>query len=119
MLLSLAGRQILIAEEPEVNAEVPTDLAGPGEDGSKWAENRESAGSMLADGEERRFDAIRMDPRTPILEGLAATLAVQKPDCPDTAKIPMIAHASEEDVQAGINAHPDTERLKDELNRPV
>ena len=58
------------------------------------------------------YDAILMDVRMPVLDGLGATEAIRALDHPDAKKIPIIAmtaNAFDEDVQnsvqAGMNAH--------------
>ncbi len=58
------------------------------------------------------FDAILMDMRMPVMDGLTATREIRKLARPDAAAIPIIAltaNAFEEDVQqclqAGMNAH--------------
>ena len=109
---SVAGLHVLIAEDQEMNAEVLADLLEMEEMSSEWAENGHRAVEMFSRGEENHFDAILMDMRMPVMDGLAATRAIRSLDRPDAKTIPIIAltaNAFEEDVQqciqAGMNAH--------------
>lgn len=76
------------------------------------AENGEAAVSMFAEHDEHYYDAILMDVRMPVMDGLAAAKAIRDMDRTDAKTIPIIAltaNAFEEDVQqsvqAGMNAH--------------
>ncbi|MBR1497609.1 MAG: response regulator, partial [Oscillospiraceae bacterium] len=58
------------------------------------------------------YDAVLMDVRMPVLDGLGAARAIRALDRPDAKEIPIIAltaNAFDEDVQrslqAGMNAH--------------
>jgi CheY-like chemotaxis protein len=110
--ISLEGRHLLIAEDQEMNAEVLSDLLEMESMTSEWAENGQRAIEMFARSEEGHFDAILMDMRMPVMDGLTATQEIRKLNRPDAASIPIIAltaNAFEEDVkqclQAGMNAH--------------
>ena len=111
-VISLEGLNVLIAEDVEVNAEVLTDLLEMEDITSEWAENGQRAVEMFAQSEAGHFDAILMDMRMPVMDGLTATQEIRNLDKPDAAHIPIIAltaNAFEEDVkrclQAGMNAH--------------
>ena len=110
--LSLEGRHVLIAEDQEMNADVLTDLLDLEGITSEWAENGQLAVEAFSQNEAGHFDAILMDLRMPVMDGLAATQAIRSLSRPDAATIPIIAltaNAFEEDVrqclQAGMNAH--------------
>lgn len=77
-----------------------------------WAENGRIAVDLFANSEEHHFDAVLMDIRRPVMDGLTATRELRKLSHPDAKKIPIIAltaNAFEEDVRqcldAGMNAH--------------
>ena len=110
--ISLEGRHILIAEDQAMNAEILTDLLELEDMSSEWAENGRLAVELFAGSEKRRFDAILMDMRMPVMDGLTAAKTIRATDRPDAKKIPIIAltaNAFDEDVQrsmqAGLNAH--------------
>ena len=123
---TLAGLHVLIAEDMELNAEILTDLLELEDVTSEWAENGERAVQMFDNSEQGHFDAILMDMRMPVLDGVGATRKIRALERPDAATIPIIAltaNAFEEDVQqclnAGMNAHlskpVDIDLLKEKL----
>jgi CheY-like chemotaxis protein len=76
------------------------------------------------------FDAILMDVRMPVMDGLTATKAIRALDHPDAKTIPIIAMTAnvfDEDVErshaAGMNAHLskpiEPERLYENLARLI
>ncbi len=110
--VSLEGRRVLIAEDQEMNAEILMDLLEMEGIGSEWAENGKLAVERFAQSEAGHFDAILMDVRMPVMDGLTAAREIRKLDRPDAGTIPIVAltaNAFEEDVQqclqAGMNAH--------------
>ena len=103
---------MLIAEDQEMNAEILAELLDMEEISSEWAENGQLAVELFACSEAGHFDAILMDMRMPVMDGLSAAREIRKLERPDAARIPIIAltaNAFEEDVkqclQAGMNAH--------------
>ncbi|MBP5166885.1 MAG: amino acid permease [Oscillospiraceae bacterium] len=109
---SLDGRRILVAEDVDINAEILEDLLDLEGMTSERAENGQTAVDMFAASAEGYYDAILMDVRMPVLDGLAATRAIRELNRPDALTIPIIAmtaNAFDEDVrrslQAGMNAH--------------
>ena len=110
--ISLAGCHLLIAEDQEINAEVLIDLLELEDMSSEWAENGKQAVEIFNESEAGHFDAILMDMRMPVMDGLSAAREIRKLDHPDAKKIPIIAltaNAFEEDVKqcldAGMDAH--------------
>ena len=109
---SLAGLRLLIAEDQAINAEVLADLLELEDISSEWAENGQRAVELFSQSDKGHFDAILMDMRMPVMDGLAATREIRRLERPDAATIPIIAlsaNAFEEDVkqclEAGMNAH--------------
>ena len=128
--VSVAGLHILIAEDQEMNAEVLTDLLEIEDMSSEWAQNGQIAVEMFEQSEENHFDAILMDMRMPVMDGLDATRKIRALNRSDAASIPIIAltaNAFEEDVQkclqAGMNVHMskpvDIDLLKHTLGRLI
>ncbi len=109
---ALTDLHLLVAEDQEINAEVLIDLLELEGITSEWAENGQRAIELFEKNEAGHFDAVLMDMRMPVMDGLTATQELRKLDRPDAAVIPIIAlsaNAFEEDVKqcfrAGMNAH--------------
>lgn len=96
----------------EINAEIMMDVLDMEEIETDHAENGQLAVELFERSEEGHFDAILMDMRMPVMDGLTAAQEIRKLNRPDAATVPIIAltaNAFEEDVkqclQAGMNAH--------------
>ena len=129
-LADLTGRRVLIAEDMPINAEILADLLDLVEVESEHAENGKVAVEMFDQSEPGYYDAILMDVRMPVMDGLEATRTLRKLSRPDAQTIPIIAmtaNAFDEDVQrsllAGMNAHlskpVDLDRLKETLQELI
>ncbi len=108
----LKGKRVLVAEDVPVNAEILMMLLEMREMEADLAENGQIALDMFSAHDPGYYDAILMDMRMPVMDGLEATRRIRALDRPDAAKIPIIAltaNAFDEDVQrsmqAGLNAH--------------
>lgn len=108
----LEGKNILIAEDIMINAEILKELLYIRKINVTHAENGRIALEMFSASETNQFDAILMDVRMPEMDGLAAASAIRALDRPDAGFIPIIAmtaNAFDEDVQrslqVGMNAH--------------
>ena len=108
----LTGRRILLAEDMLINAEIMKELLGMRDMQVDHAENGQLVVDMFTQSTENYYDAILMDVRMPVKDGLAATAEIRAIDRPDAKTIPIIAmtaNAFDEDVQrslqAGMNAH--------------
>ncbi len=108
----LKGRRILLAEDVMINAEIMMMVLGMREMNVEHAENGQIAVDMFMAAEPGYYDAILMDMRMPVMDGLDATRAIRASGRPDAETIPVIAltaNAFDEDVQrsmqAGLNAH--------------
>jgi len=108
----LTGRRVLLAEDVEINAEIIMLILGAREIKVDLAENGQIAVDKFFASEEWYYDAILMDMRMPVMDGLEATKAIRESSRTDARNIPIIAltaNAFDEDVQrsmqAGLNAH--------------
>ena len=126
----LAGRRVLIAEDMDINAEILADLLELLDVESERAENGQVAVEMFDRSAPGHYDAILMDVRMPVMDGLEATRSLRKLPRADARSIPVIAmtaNAFDEDVQrslqAGMNAPlskpVDIDRLKETLQELI
>ena len=127
---SLAGRRVLMAEDVEQNAEILADLLEMEGIEAEHATNGEEAVRQFSENKAGYYDAILMDVRMPVMDGLKATKAIRAMDRPDAGTIPIIAMTAnvfDEDVerslQAGMNAHlskpVEPERLYETIARLI
>ena len=108
----LSGRRILLAEDMLVNAEIMIMVLAMREMETEHAENGKEALGMFTASEPGYYDAVLMDMRMPVMDGLEATRRIRALPREDARSIPIIAltaNAFDEDVQrsmqAGLNAH--------------
>ena len=109
---ALKGRRVLLAEDVDINAEIMIMVLSMEEIEVELAVNGQIAVQMFEEHEAGYYDAILMDMRMPVMDGLEATKAIRSMARPDAKAIPIIAltaNAFDEDVQrsmqAGLNAH--------------
>ena len=110
--VSLAGKRVLIVEDIPENAEIVADLLELEEIESERAENGQIAVETFAGSAPDYYDAILMDLRMPVMDGLTAARTIRNLDRPDAKTVPIIAlsaNAFESDIKesyaAGMNAH--------------
>ena len=126
----LRDKRILLAEDVMINAEIMKKILSMRNMKVDHAENGKAALDMFRDSEENYYDAILMDVRMPVMNGLEATAAIRVLDRNDAKNIPIIAmtaNAFDEDVQnslqAGMNAHlskpVEMERLYETLEKLI
>ena len=108
----LSGKHILLAEDIVINAEIMKQILSMREMAIDHAENGQLAVELFEKSGEGYYDAVLMDVRMPVMDGLAATAAIRALDREDAKTVPIIAmtaNAFDEDVQhslqAGMNAH--------------
>ena len=125
---ALEGMHVLIAEDVELNAEILMDLLAMEGVSADHAWNGKEAVDLFAQHEPGFYQAVLMDLRMPVLDGLGAVKAIRELSREDAKSIPIIAlsaNAFDEDVQrslqAGLNAHLskpiDVDKLFETLRR--
>ena len=109
---SLEGCRILIVEDMPENAEIVADLLELEGAESEHAENGQIGVDMFAASPPGYYDAVLMDLRMPVMDGLTSAREIRKLDRPDARNVPIIAltaNALESDIKqsiaAGMNAH--------------
>ena len=108
----LAGMNILIAEDNDINWEIISTMLGMFGIGSERAENGRICVDKMAEAEEGRYDLIFMDVQMPEMNGLDATRHIRKLANRWAASIPIIAMTADafseniaECLKAGMNGH--------------
>ncbi|MEG2000443.1 MAG: response regulator, partial [Evtepia sp.] len=109
---NFAGKRVLLVEDHLLNIEVAKKLLTAKQLDVDVAENGLRAIETFAQTGEGYYDAILMDIRMPIMDGLTAAKAIRQMRKSDAKTIPIIAmtaNAFEEDIEktkaAGMNAH--------------
>ena len=126
----LEGCRVLIAEDMEINAEILMDLLEMEGVEADHAENGQLAVEMFDQNPTNWYDAVLMDVRMPVMDGLEATRAIRALQRADAATVPIIAmtaNAFDDDVQrslqAGMTAHlskpVEPQRLFETLGRLI
>ena len=110
--VNFAGRRILLVEDHPLNAMVTTRLLEKRGMEVVHAENGEEAVDCFAQSAPGYFDAILMDIRMPVMDGLEATRQIRTSGKPDSRTIPIIAltaNAFDEDtkksMESGMDGH--------------
>ncbi|MDD2959772.1 MAG: response regulator [Lachnospiraceae bacterium] len=107
-----AGKNILLAEDHPLNAQIARKLLEKKKITVIHAENGKAAVELFAASPVGGFDAVLMDIRMPMMSGLEAASAIRSMDRTDAATIPIIAISAnayprdiQESMKAGMNAH--------------
>ncbi len=109
---NLHSWNILLAEDNDLNWEIANELLSDFGLDLDWAENGQICLEKFMESEAGYYDAILMDIRMPVMNGLEASRAIRALDRADAQTIPIIAMTADafsEDVQnclnSGMNAH--------------
>lgn len=108
----IAGMNILIAEDIDINYEIVSTFLEMHGITSVRAANGEEAVTLMESAVEKQYDMIFMDIQMPVMNGLDATRAIRKLPNPVARTIPIIAMTADafsenvaECMKAGMNGH--------------
>ncbi|MBR4012497.1 MAG: response regulator, partial [Spirochaetaceae bacterium] len=106
------GKRVLLVEDHALNIEVAKKLLISRNLDVDVAENGVLAVDIIEKASQNYYDAILMDIRMPVMDGITATKTIRELPTEWTKKVPIIAmtaNAFEEDIEktknAGMNAH--------------
>ena len=109
---SLKGKHILLVENNEMSADIATQILNSQGISTDKALNGKEAIELFTHAMPHTYDAILMDIRMPLMDGIEATQFIRKSTHPESDIVPIIAmtaDAFDEDRQrtheAGMNAH--------------
>ncbi len=126
----LRGKRVLLVEDHPLNAQIAAKLLEKQGMLIDTAENGQLAVDRFAASATATYDAVLMDIRMPVMDGLTAAKAIRALPRADAAVVPIIAmtaNAFEEDAeksrQAGMNAHIakpiEPQKLYEELAKQI
>lgn len=111
-LVSLANKRILLCEDHPLNREIVVRVLNKEGMVVDCMENGKDGLMRFKIAPQDYYDAILMDIRMPVMDGLTASSEIRRIDRPDAKSIPIIAltaNAFDEDIEkskeAGINVH--------------
>lgn len=110
--VDFSSKRILLAEDDELNTQIAVTLLEKEQLTVDTAENGRIAADMFIDSPEGYYDAILMDIRMPVMDGIEATKLIRQADRHDAKTVPIIAmsaNAFDEDmkksIDCGMNGH--------------
>jgi signal transduction histidine kinase len=114
---AIRGKKLLLAEDHPLNAEIAKKLLGRAGCVVTWAQNGQDCINAFVGAPTGFFDAILMDIRMPLIDGLEATRRIRAMERPDAQTIPIIAmtaNAYVEDVKVSLDVG-----MNDHLAKPI
>ena len=110
--VDFTSKRVLIVEDDELNSEIARTLIEAEGIKTETAENGQEALDKFCASDENYYDAILMDIRMPVMDGIEATKRIRNTDRIDAFTVPIIAmtaNAFDEDmkksVECGMNGH--------------
>ena len=113
----LLDKRILIVEDMPENAEIVADLLELEGAVCEHADNGLAAVNMFTESKPYHYDAILMDLRMPVMDGLESARRLRALDRPDAGTVPILAltaNAFDSDVEASLAAG-----MNEHLKKPV
>lgn len=110
--IDMSSKTVLVAEDDDLNREIACTLLEKEGIKTEAAENGLMAAEMFEKSEAGHYDAILMDIRMPVMDGIEATKKIRALDKEDAYSVPIVAmtaNAFEEDMkkslESGMNCH--------------
>lgn len=110
--IDFSAKTILVVEDDDLNREIACTFLQDKGLKTETAENGQIAADMFERSEVGHYDAILMDIRMPVMDGIEATKAIRSMDKADALTVPIIAmtaNAFDEDMkksmESGMNSH--------------
>lgn len=113
----IAGMNILLAEDNEMNMDIAVDILQKAGVRVVCAANGTDALSIFCDSAPGTFDAVLMDVQMPVMDGYKATKAIRSSRHPEAKTVPIIAmtaNAFAEDVTQALACG-----MNDHLSKPI
>lgn len=111
-IIDFSAKTVLVAEDDDLNREIACTLLENEGLKTETAENGKVAAEMFERSEAGHYDAVLMDIRMPVMDGIEATKAIRAMDKEDALTVPIIAmtaNAFDEDMkksmECGMNSH--------------
>ncbi len=110
--VSFDGKLVLLVEDDELNVEIAETLLDMDGISIEHAENGQVAVDMFSSKPPDYYDAILMDIRMPVMDGLEATKLIRNLEREDAVRIPIVAMSAnafdadmKKSVECGMNGH--------------